>query len=83
MKKTEVNAAKGKKGKGKGKMCKVDYNAKAVEFLASRKGSVIQKGNLVSSIATAVKCSSRTAYRVVDTLIATNKVSKVNLIKIN
>jgi hypothetical protein len=83
MRKTEVVAAKGKKGKGKGKMCKVDYNAKAVEFLASRKGTVIQKGNLVNDLSKATKCSSRTAYRMVDTLIATNKVSKVNLIKIN
>jgi len=83
MRKAEVKNAKTKSKGKKGKMCKVDFNAKAVEFLASRKGTVIQKGNLVANIAAATKCSSRTAYRVVDTLIATNKVSKVNLIKIN
>lgn len=81
--KTEVKNAKGKTKSKKGKMCKLNYNAKATEFLNSRKGTVIQKGNLVKTLARVTKCSERTAYRMVDGYIAKNKVSVVNLVKIN
>lgn len=80
--KREVRSAK-TKSTSKTSKIKVDFNTKAVEFLASRKGTVIQKGNLVNDLSKATKCSSRTAYRMVDTLMSTNKLSTINLIKIN